>query len=342
MVVTKAQPYQAVPRSVRVMWVDTAKGFGIFLVVVGHVLQGLVHAGQMEWTPTVRFFDGWIYAFHMPLFFFLSGLFVLRSAEKSWAFFASTKLRTIAYPYFVWSTITVLIKSVLVVGVINTPYSLRDLLLIFYKPVDQFWFLYTLLILSLVVGALLRLNAKPWAVLALAILVYPGILPIASYGWGVLAEVGIYAIYLALGVVVARICDPGVISHFHTGWLSLIALAGLMVSSLGGVSESSDRYALVPIFAVSGIGATVALAVLTDKARLDRAVRYLGRHSLEIYVAHTIASAGVRIALLRVFNVSAAAPHVVLGTIAGLYLPIALAIGFDRVGFRFGFTLPKS
>lgn len=45
----------------RVKWIDYLKGFAILLMVIGHY-QG---------TPT--FLNVWIYAFHMPLFFFLSG-----------------------------------------------------------------------------------------------------------------------------------------------------------------------------------------------------------------------------------------------------------------------------
>ena len=67
----------------RVSWVDTAKGFGIILVVFGHALRGLVNSDLMEWTPTARYVDTWIYAFHMPLFFFISGLFLSQSAAKS-------------------------------------------------------------------------------------------------------------------------------------------------------------------------------------------------------------------------------------------------------------------
>lgn len=47
-------------RQDRIEWIDVAKGIGIILVIMGHTFQlDLV-------SP--------IYAFHMPLFFFLSGL----------------------------------------------------------------------------------------------------------------------------------------------------------------------------------------------------------------------------------------------------------------------------
>ena len=47
-------------RKKRILYVDYLRGFGILLMVMGHVGFG-------------RIFDQWIHAFHMPLFFFVSG-----------------------------------------------------------------------------------------------------------------------------------------------------------------------------------------------------------------------------------------------------------------------------
>ena len=46
-----------------------AKGYGIVLVVLAHAFRGLLNNDIGAWTPTTRFFDAWIYACHMPLFF---------------------------------------------------------------------------------------------------------------------------------------------------------------------------------------------------------------------------------------------------------------------------------
>lgn len=44
----------------RAEWIDVLKGIGIILVVIGHV-------------NTKGFLVQWLYTFHMPLFFALSG-----------------------------------------------------------------------------------------------------------------------------------------------------------------------------------------------------------------------------------------------------------------------------
>lgn len=82
----------------RLHWVDYAKGIGIFLVVVGHVLRGLVNSSILQPSALLFLVDRWIYGFHMPLFFFISGLFVQRSLSKPFKDFLLDKLYVIAYP----------------------------------------------------------------------------------------------------------------------------------------------------------------------------------------------------------------------------------------------------
>ena len=55
--------------SQRDITIDIAKGIGIFLVVLGHVPIPM-------WLVTP------IYMFHMPLFFFLSGMFVHLNEDR--------------------------------------------------------------------------------------------------------------------------------------------------------------------------------------------------------------------------------------------------------------------
>jgi fucose 4-O-acetylase-like acetyltransferase len=68
--------------SERSAWVDYAKAIGVFLLVYGHVARGVFHAGIQIDEKLYRLTDSIIYSFHMPLFFFLSGLFFLRLPEQ--------------------------------------------------------------------------------------------------------------------------------------------------------------------------------------------------------------------------------------------------------------------
>lgn len=68
----------------RIRWVDMARGYGILLVILGHLSIGDdLHL--------------WIYSFHMPLFFFLSG--VLFRADGGIFAFIRKKARNLLIPY---------------------------------------------------------------------------------------------------------------------------------------------------------------------------------------------------------------------------------------------------
>jgi fucose 4-O-acetylase-like acetyltransferase len=65
--------------SLRLHYIDIAKGIGIILVVVGH-------------TSTPLYLHNIIYQFHMPLFFILSGLFLFYQVYF-------IKINTISFQY---------------------------------------------------------------------------------------------------------------------------------------------------------------------------------------------------------------------------------------------------
>ena len=327
--------------SPRAGWVDAAKGLGIILVVVGHVLRGLVNSNLLTRTPAVVFTDAWIYAFHMPLFFFLSGLFLSRSAARPSVEFLRNKIGTIAYPYFVWSLITLSIKSPLG-PIVNQPRSLLEAPEILYRPIEQFWFLYVLFLLSITVGFLLKFGMKPWAVVVFAAFLYLGIwppwtgfLPFEFSRWD--------AIYLALGVAVGGSQMHCFLSKAKNRTLIAVAFFGLLtVTSFATFLEATHQHALDLVLAVSGTAGVVALAVLVNRSRIDSAISFLGRYSLEIFVAHTITSSAIRILLQQIWHVTTPGPYVVLCTIAGLYGPVLVAIALKRVGFNWAFTIPRT
>jgi fucose 4-O-acetylase-like acetyltransferase len=60
----------------RIAWADYAKGMGIILVVYGHSARGLMSSGMIPSVSIFSVVDYTIYTFHMPLFFFLSVMFV--------------------------------------------------------------------------------------------------------------------------------------------------------------------------------------------------------------------------------------------------------------------------
>ena len=85
----------------RLDWIDIAKGIGIILVVLGHTL-----VPQVRETDFAGFLWIFIYNFHMPLFFFLSGYLFEKGLPHytNKGKFILGKLQYLMLPYLIFST----------------------------------------------------------------------------------------------------------------------------------------------------------------------------------------------------------------------------------------------
>ena len=120
------------------------KGIGILLVVLGHSFPDGVGSGNY------RFLHQWIYSFHMPLFFLVSGFFAKRVFEitnfQEYIFLVKDKFKRLIVPYFILSFVAIPLKLIL------NRYALRPIDLhtlisqVFLYPLDNpiifFWFIY--------------------------------------------------------------------------------------------------------------------------------------------------------------------------------------------------------
>ena len=81
-------------------WIDYLRGIGIVLMVTGHA-----------WIWHL-FNNKWIYGFHMPLFFILSGFLFNRQkwSERGFGKFAAARFRNFIIPYFLWCAICFVIN----------------------------------------------------------------------------------------------------------------------------------------------------------------------------------------------------------------------------------------
>lgn len=81
----------------RIYWIDALRAIAIILVVVGHT------PGIQAYVSVVKY----IYSFHIPLFFFISGLlFSSKMVEQGFALFLHKQTRALLIPYFTWGLLT--------------------------------------------------------------------------------------------------------------------------------------------------------------------------------------------------------------------------------------------
>ena len=101
----------------RVKWVDSWRGLLIILVVLGHVIGGGLHFTQGATRAASEFAFKLIYCFHMPAFFFLSGM-LWNDNNTSIGRYAYRKLKRLIIPYWIFGVFSV-VAYALVGGMIT-------------------------------------------------------------------------------------------------------------------------------------------------------------------------------------------------------------------------------
>jgi fucose 4-O-acetylase-like acetyltransferase len=306
----------------RVAWIDAARGIGIILVVAGHVERGLVSAGIAQgaiWS----WLDYGVYTFHMPLFFLLAGVNVPGSLRRPWRFL-QTKVWTIAYPYVLWSIIQ---GSALVSlsSITNGQAHISDLLAIGWQPMAQFWFLYVLMACQLTALFLAR---RPRLLASIAVVSFTATVLLTQDG---VTDEFLHAFpFFACGILLS----DRVLGWRLGGdalWAGLAAI-GLAISiPLSGLLNGKDFNAALALpSAVCGIMFLVCVSRMLGGASL-RVAAGLGRMSMTIYVTHILASAGTRIAMVKLHIVPDPWLYLTACTVVGVAAPVVMHIVLERL-----------
>jgi fucose 4-O-acetylase-like acetyltransferase len=310
----------------RIAWMDAARGIGIVLVVVGHVERGLLGSGIAKGTAW-SWLDYAVYSFHMPLFFLIAGLHVPRGLEKGRLPFLRDKLATVAYPYVLWS----LIQGAALVGaasVTNGHAEWTDLLLIGWRPISQFWFLYALMAFHLTV-LVLGIRPLPIGALAAASL-------LASYvlGFEDLPENLLHSFpFFVAGILLSSRC-------LRWGRVRAARLPLLLIPFAVAVMLSAKPAAFSPVSiwalpaGLLGIAGVCAIARSLGGAALAVCAG-LGRMSMTVYVLHILAAAGTRIAMQRMGVEPSPVTYFPVCVLAGVLLPVLAHRVLERAGVHY-------
>lgn len=333
----EAQPL----RKQRVEWVDYAKGIAIFFVVQVHILFGLKDSGMYFSEGFTHLMLGWkFFSFNMPVFFFISGLFLSRSVQKAFPIYFSDKLRTVVYPYFLWSIITLAVGT-FAAGATNTEFSLtlETIVSLFARPIFQYWFLFALFPLTIIAALMSKRGMDiRWLIVPTAFMMILSIVGEIDSIWK--DSILLYSIWLPIGVIFSPLVRNTLdsISTRNLVWV-IMAMALVWGGLAFGDADLRVEW-LRPIGLV--FGTTMVFSISTLFARLDlfKPIKSLGKLSLEVYLAHIIFGSGIRVVLERLLNIDETWIHAIVGTIVAIGIPILLKIVCDRVGFNYAFTFP--
>lgn len=331
------RPMRAAKSRARLEWVDAARGVGIILVVAGHVLGGLIDAHIVPEADWFRPGLLAIYLFHMPLFFLLSGLFIVARIDRGQDRFLREIGRGIVWPYFLWGSLQTLV-AYLASSYTNIPIHdvWPELGKMFTHPPAQFWFLYGLFaaqILALIVVP--RIGAPGFLLLSLVLFcVDLDALPPVFDTTSRMLPFFALGIWLGRGPALTTPAPP--VSRMQAVGLAALALAAIWLScraTMAGVDFAELKTLTITrlawgwphaLTALLGLSAAVALAFHLPP-RVREGLRYLGSRSMAIFVLHIMVIAGTRIVLVRILHFDDPAMLAILLTVLGVGAPLLAA-----------------
>lgn len=308
--------------SVREGWVDSAKGIGIVLVVIGHALGGMIDAGLFSRTGVAQWVFYAIYTFHMPMFFFLSGFFVERRLRADRHGFLRSVLVRMLWPYLLW----IAVQGTAIQwagGLVNRPLELGllDYVALLWQPAAQFWFLYVLALLSVISFLVVpRMGAN--ALLLLAMFAYA--LPkLATLPFSVHMTCT-FGIAYAAGVLLGQARESGRATvSSSVGVIIAAASAAVWMACVVALHDRGMSYWSVEALpaAVAGSVAWIGIAA-TPWLAGNRLLHLLGQRSMAIYLLHVLFVAGTRIVLNKFVGASQPALILTAAVAAGMVGPL--------------------
>ncbi len=308
---------------------DFLKGIGIVLVVLGHCFTTALEVKYYS----IRLLKDFIYTFHMPLFFIVSGYlqglrpYSINKLRK----FSLHQIRKLFLPYIAWSLVLYLfyyfLKSFNIITIqenirLNPFYLIYDILTYNIRTGNVLWFVYILCIISIVSYTFHNLVTRRGSNIAFLIAVlFLGILANMYFQdeLFVLKRFLVMWIYYEVGVFVGiYIKDVNIKANNKVNIFLLALYPFIFVLYLK--TNSIITYGLKVICALLAVFILYSLSKYSN-CWLYRILNYLGKRTLYIYYLHN--------------------PYIVLVLVTGLTkftkLNIAVSIAF---AFIFGIIIP--
>jgi uncharacterized membrane protein YcfT len=322
--------------SMRIDWVDYAKGICIVMVVMMHSVLGVeLAAGQ---TGFMHVLVAFAKPFRMPDFFLISGLFLSVVIDRDWRTYLDRKVVHFAYFYLLWVTIQFGFKAPSFAA--ETGWTHVGLLFLesLIEPFGTLWFIYLLPVFFVVTKATHKMPALAiWGVAALLESAH------IATGWTVIDEFCARFVYFYSGYLFAA----------HVFALSdnaraqpVQALAGLALWALINGNLVYLGFSEWPLISLSlglaGACAIVTLGTLLARAHWLTALRFCGEHSIVIYLAFFLPMAATRTLLLRTGVIHDIGTISLIVTVAGVVGALAIWRLALKAGANFLFERPPA
>lgn len=253
--------------------VDAAKGVSILLVVYWHAVDNRLLINEALWM------------LRMPLFFFVSGLFAVRTLSEPWEKFLPNKVGNILYLYIIWTILMFSLTNFVAQYLDGRPIAWHRPLNMFTDPPRTLWFMYALAIAYFLAKPLRLLPKLPVLIGLLALYSWS----ISSGDWRVVPFpekiMRLFPFfYLALYISKPFLEFIDKYSKWGYAALPLFVAAALLVFE----TTAAQVGPLTFLISMLGVVGVLMLAREWQGHPLTAAMVFIGKRSLFVYVIHRI------------------------------------------------------
>lgn len=312
---TSPERMATVPTPPRSVLIDVVRGIAICLVVLGHTNQGLLHRGWWGQSLVGYHLNDSIYAFHMPAFFFVSGIFLRPGVDKrGMKRYTAEKLRTMIYPFLVWATIIYLAERFFLARYIVTHIRSTHEFLLGLVTADLSWFLPTIF-LAVMAGMLVRKLPMPLVFIATVLMqIFMPDLHAAD-----LNALFRFLPFLILGMWVGRGFQ---VFERLAPWMA--GLGGLLLAATivayTSLPLAKMRWSLAPM-GIVGIVMLLLFSKALGRGAIARALAWAGEGSFGIFLMSEFPQGGGRALVEKLLHTTAPVPQLIIPSVLAVVIP---------------------
>ena len=300
--------------------VDVLRGFAIMLVILGHAVakENIVTSGNVFCNTLYNY----IYSFHMPLFFVISG-FVF-SVKDNFKEHVIRIVRSLLIPYVVFNLFTIFLQQILPFFTVEGR-SVAQQVKTMVLNGGNLWYIYVLIefrLLFYVIHKIMDRNIKRGVILFLLFFITAS-LTLPDFKYFLFSSFVSYAPFFMLGYFVRVIVGQKEIKiskrrKTELGILFFIMHLLLFVCKTYFKDKFLAHYPLYFLLAIAGCIASGMIADLIFCGKLKKAFAAFGKNSFQMYIFNGYFISISRTLLAAVFQMNAVWILAIMNFIMGL------------------------